>query len=108
MSAEARARLQALREQVAYHDRRYHAEDEPEISDAEYDALKRELEALEAAHPDAAGADSPSQRVGARPVAKFAPVRHALPMLSPMRRWGTSCAASPRGWARKHRVSPPK
>ena len=82
MSAEARARLQALREQVAYHDRRYHAEDEPEISDAEYDALKRELEALEAAHPDAAGADSPSQRVGARPVAKFAPVRHALPMLS--------------------------
>ncbi|HWL61630.1 MAG TPA: NAD-dependent DNA ligase LigA [Steroidobacteraceae bacterium] len=82
MDAEARARLQALREQVAYHDRRYHAEDQPEISDAEYDALKRELEALEAAHPDAAGADSPSQRVGARPVAKFAPVRHALPMLS--------------------------
>ncbi|MDQ2641244.1 MAG: NAD-dependent DNA ligase LigA [Pseudomonadota bacterium] len=82
MSAEARARLQALREQVAYHDRRYHAEDEPEISDAEYDALKRELETLEAAHPDAAATDSPSQRVGARPVAKFAPVRHALPMLS--------------------------
>ena len=82
MDPEARARLAALREQVAYHDRRYHAEDAPEISDAEYDALKRELLELEAAHPEAASSDSPAQRVGAKPAAKFAPVRHALPMLS--------------------------
>ena len=74
MPSETRARLQTLRELVAHHDRRYHAEDAPEISDAEYDALKRELESLEAAHPELATADSPALRVGAAPAAKFAPV----------------------------------
>jgi DNA ligase (NAD+) len=79
---KARERLRELRGLVARHDRRYHAEDRPEITDAEYDALKRELEALEAAHPELADADSPTQRVGAKPAAGFAEVRHALPMLS--------------------------
>jgi DNA ligase (NAD+) len=82
VAADARGRLKALRELVAHHDRRYHAEDDPEISDAEYDALKRELEALEAANPALATPDSPAQRVGARPAGRFAEVRHAVPMLS--------------------------
>ena len=82
MPARARERLLALREQIARHDRLYHTEDAPEISDAEYDALKRELESLEARHPELAAADSPTRRVGARPAAGFASVQHAVPMLS--------------------------
>ena len=82
MATEPRERLRQLRQRIAHHDRRYHGEDRPEIPDAEYDALKRELEALEAAHPELADPDSPAQRVGARPAAGFAEVRHALPMLS--------------------------
>src|SRR5688572_7282490 len=82
MSATPRERVEALRDLIAHHDRRYHAEDAPEIPDAEYDALRRELEALEAQHPELAAADSPTQSVGARPSAAFQPVRHALPMLS--------------------------
>jgi DNA ligase (NAD+) len=81
-AADPRQRLRALRELVGRHDRRYHAEDNPEITDAEYDALKRELEALEAAHPELAEAGSPTRRVGARPAAGFAQVSHAIPMLS--------------------------
>jgi DNA ligase (NAD+) len=81
-AADTRQRLQALRELVARHDRRYHAEDNPQITDAEYDALKRELEALEAAHPEFAAAESPTRRVGAKPAAGFAQVAHAIPMLS--------------------------
>lgn len=61
---------------------RYYVLDDPSIPDAEYDKLLRELETLEAAHPELASADSPTRRVGARPSSGFAAVRHAIPMLS--------------------------
>jgi DNA ligase (NAD+) len=74
--------MQDLREQVRYHNRRYHVEDTPEISDAEYDALYNELEALEGEHPELVTPDSPTQRVGGEPVEGFEEVRHSVPMLS--------------------------
>ncbi|HEY0296036.1 MAG TPA: NAD-dependent DNA ligase LigA, partial [Bordetella sp.] len=64
------------------HNVRYYVHDEPSISDADYDALMRELQALEAAHPELLTPDSPTQRVGAAPLAEFGSVRHAVPMLS--------------------------
>jgi DNA ligase (NAD+) len=79
---DVRGRIEALREQVRYHNRRYHVEDAPEISDAEYDALYAELEALEAEHPELVTPDSPTQRVGGEPVEGFESVRHSVPMLS--------------------------
>ncbi|MEO8314735.1 MAG: NAD-dependent DNA ligase LigA [Pseudomonadota bacterium] len=82
MSDTARRRVQQLREQIEYHNRLYHSLDQPEITDAEFDALMRELQALESAHPELAGSDSPTRRVGASPSGKFAEVRHAVPMLS--------------------------
>ncbi len=69
--------------QIRHHDRKYHQEDAPEISDAAYDALRRELEALEDAHPELRETpDSPSRSVGAAPAQGFVKVRHAVPMLS--------------------------
>jgi DNA ligase (NAD+) len=81
-SVDVRGRIEDLREQVRYHNRRYHIEDAPEISDAEYDALYAELEALEAEHPELVTPDSPTQRVGGEPLEGFEEVRHAVPMLS--------------------------
>ena len=81
-SVDVRDRIEDLREQVRYHNRRYHIEDAPEISDAEYDALYAELEALEAEHPELVTPDSPTQRVGGEPLEGFEEVRHAVPMLS--------------------------
>jgi DNA ligase (NAD+) len=78
----AKQRAQQLRQQIEYHNRLYHALDEPEIADADFDGLMRELQALEAAHPALATPDSPTRRVGASPSGKFAEVRHAVPMLS--------------------------
>ena len=75
-------RLKALREQIEFHNHRYHQLDAPLIADAEYDALMSELLALEAAHPEWVTPDSPSQRVGAPPVKAFGDVRHTVPMLS--------------------------
>jgi DNA ligase (NAD+) len=75
-------RIEDLREQVRYHNRRYHVQDAPEISDAEYDALYNELEALEGEHPELVTPDSPTQRVGGEPVEGFKEVRHSVPMLS--------------------------
>ncbi|MBU6198581.1 MAG: NAD-dependent DNA ligase LigA [Xanthomonadaceae bacterium] len=75
-------RAAALRAQLDEANYRYHVLDEPNIPDAEYDARMRELEAIEAAHPDLRTPDSPTQRVGAAPSREFAEVRHALPMLS--------------------------
>ena len=80
--AALRERVRSLREQLHHHAHRYHVLDEPEIPDAEYDRLFRELQALEEAHPELASADSPTQRVGGKPLAQFASVRHAVPMLS--------------------------
>ncbi len=76
------ARAAELRAALRYHDHRYHVLDAPEISDAQYDALKRELSALEEAHPELVTPDSPTRRVGAAPSAQFAPVTHREPMFS--------------------------
>ncbi len=79
---DVRGRIEDLREQVRYHNRRYHVEDAPEISDAEYDGLYRELETLEGEHPELITPDSPTQRVGGEPIEGFEEVRHSVPMLS--------------------------
>ena len=82
MSESSADRARLLREQLNYHNYRYYVLDNPEIPDAEYDRLYRELEALEAAHPELVAADSPTRRVGGRPLEGFAPVAHRVPMLS--------------------------
>jgi DNA ligase (NAD+) len=76
------ARAAEVREQVEYHLDRYHRLDSPEISDSEYDKLFRELQELEAAHPELATPDSPTQRVGAPPIDAFKQHRHVVRMLS--------------------------
>ncbi|MDR0577552.1 MAG: NAD-dependent DNA ligase LigA [Candidatus Accumulibacter sp.] len=80
MNAEERART--LRAEIARHDHRYYVLDDPSVPDAEYDRLFRELQALEAEHPELATPDSPTRRVGGRALDTFRPVRHAVPMLS--------------------------
>jgi DNA ligase (NAD+) len=80
--ASVRSRADALRSELARHDRLYYVEARPEIGDADYDALYRELEAIEAAHPELRTPDSPTQRVGGEPQTAFAPVRHDPPMMS--------------------------
>jgi DNA ligase (NAD+) len=82
VSASPAARIAQLREQIDQHNYRYHVLDEPAITDSAYDALLRELQALEAEHPQLITPESPTQRVGAQPSAGFAEVRHAVPMLS--------------------------
>ncbi len=76
------ARIDELRRLIRYHNDRYYREDAPEISDAEYDALFRELQDLEKAHPDLSDPDSPTRRVGAEPVEAFGAVVRSVPMLS--------------------------
>jgi DNA ligase (NAD+) len=75
-------RVRSLREEVRYHDWQYYVLDDPEIPDAEYDRLMRELRQLEAAHPELISPDSPTQRVGGAPLEAFAEVEHLVPMLS--------------------------
>lgn len=84
MNADApiAARIAALRRQIEQAGRAYHERDELLIPDAEYDQLLRELEALEAAHPQLDAADSPTHQVGGRPSSRFPEVVHAMPMLS--------------------------
>ena len=83
MASEALARkVDRLRREIERHLRLYHVEDNPEISDAEYDQLFHELVRLEADNPDLQSPDSPTQRVGAKPAEGFAEVRHRVPMLS--------------------------
>ena len=77
-----RERARELRAEIEKHNRQYYVLDAPLISDAEYDVLFRELQALEAEHPELLSADSPTQRVGGRALDAFAPVRHVVPMLS--------------------------
>lgn len=81
-SASAADRVAALREELHRHAHSYYVLDEPTVPDAEYDRLFQELQALEARHPELASPDSPTQRVGGKPLAQFASVRHAVPMLS--------------------------
>ncbi|HEY0104175.1 MAG TPA: NAD-dependent DNA ligase LigA [Brevundimonas sp.] len=80
--AQAREELDRLTAELARHDALYHAQDAPEISDAEYDALKRRALEIEDAYPDLTSASSPSQVVGASGSNQFAPARHGAPMLS--------------------------
>jgi DNA ligase (NAD+) len=79
---DAEQRLQELREQVRYHSYRYYSLDDPVISDDAYDALYRELQELEAAHPELVTPDSPTQRVGGEIREEFVAVEHPQPMLS--------------------------
>ncbi len=78
----AQVQVAALREILHAHAHRYYVLDEPSVPDAEYDRLFAQLQALEASHPELLTADSPTQRVGGRALEAFAPVRHAMPMLS--------------------------
>ncbi len=83
MSEESvRLRIEKLREEIRYHNYRYHVQDSPVISDAEYDRLMRELQDLEESHPELKTPDSPTQRVGGAPVEGFVRVPHPRPILS--------------------------
>src|SRR5512140_709717 len=74
--------VEQLRDELRRHEHLYYVLDQPEITDAEYDALMRRLKALEAEHPEFATSDSPTQRVGGRPREGFVKVPHSAPMLS--------------------------
>src|SRR5215475_9502414 len=74
--------IEPLRDKIRHHEYRYYVLDNPEISDAEYDAMMRELKSLEAQHPELVTPDSPTQRVGGKPREGFVKVAHSSPMLS--------------------------
>jgi DNA ligase (NAD+) len=95
------ARAGELRRLLSYHARRYYVEDDPEIGDDEYDALYNELRDLEAAHPELATPDSPTQRVGGAPVERLEKVRHLQPMLSLA---NVRSAAELRAWVARMRA----
>jgi DNA ligase (NAD+) len=80
--AQAKVELMRLALEIEGHDKHYYQDDAPKISDADYDALRRRVNAIEAKFPDLVTSDSPSQKVGAQPSGRFAKVRHAVPMLS--------------------------
>src|ERR1700724_2957025 len=80
--AQAKVELKRLALEIESHDKHYYQEDAPKISDAEYDALRKRFNALEARFPEFVTSDSPSQKIGAQPSGRFAKVRHAVPMLS--------------------------
>ena len=80
--ADKRDHLESLRRSIQYHSYRYHTLGDPEISDAEYDALMHELKRIETEHPELVTPESPTQRVGAAPLAGFTKVRHPIPMTS--------------------------
>src|ERR1700694_6303064 len=80
--AQAKVELKRLTLEIESHDKRYYQEDAPKISDAEYDALRKRFNAIEARFPEFVTGSSPSQKIGAQPSGRFANVRHAVPMLS--------------------------
>ena len=82
VKASPQARAIELRKLIEHHNYRYHALDDPEVSDAQFDRLMNELKAIEADHPDLVTPDSPTQRVGSTPVSELAEVVHTTPMLS--------------------------
>ncbi|MEF9978805.1 MAG: NAD-dependent DNA ligase LigA, partial [Thermomonas sp.] len=82
MPIDPTTRIAELRRLIEDANRRYHELDAPDITDAQYDALVRELDALERAHPELANAESPTRKVGSAPSGRFAQVEHAVPMLS--------------------------
>ena len=75
-------RVEELRREIEAHNYRYYVLDQPTVTDAEFDALFRELQALEAANPELVTPESPTQRPGGQVATTFAPVRHRVPMLS--------------------------
>jgi DNA ligase (NAD+) len=79
---EVQRRLEELREQIRYHSRKYYTEDDPEISDYEYDQLYRQLETLEGEYPDLVTEDSPTRKIGGAVYNTFAPVVHQVPLES--------------------------
>jgi DNA ligase (NAD+) len=82
MSVSIEKRIESLRDEIRYHNYRYHTLDDIEIPDAEYDRLMRELQHLESEHPELITQDSPTQRVGAEPSDTLKTIKHRLPMLS--------------------------
>ena len=82
VNAATRKKVESLRDRIRHHNYRYHVLDDPEIPDAEYDRLVRDLKSLEDEFPELITPESPTQRVGAEPVASFGTVKHRLPMLS--------------------------
>jgi len=82
VAATGSKKIESLREQIRHHNFRYHALDDPEIPDVEYDRLMRELQSLEQENPELVTPDSPTQRVGDAPISAFGTVQHQLPMLS--------------------------
>ena len=81
-AAQAKAELKKVASELAAHDQRYYQDDAPTVSDADYDALRKRLNAIEARFPDLVTKESPSQKVGAAPSGRFAKVQHSVPMLS--------------------------
>ncbi|MDR1708249.1 MAG: NAD-dependent DNA ligase LigA [Candidatus Accumulibacter sp.] len=96
-------RVLALRREIEAHDRAYYELDAPTVSDAEYDALFRELQALELERPELAAPDSPTKRVGGKPLSQFAEVHHEVPMLSIQTETDTTAAGAQRFDARVRR-----
>ena len=82
MSKDIKAQINKLREELNYHNYRYYVLDDPDVPDAEYDQLFRQLLSLEEAHPELITPESPTQRVGAKPLTAFNEVKHDIPMLS--------------------------
>ena len=78
----AEARIATLRREIEHHEKKYYIDDDPQISDAEFDGLMKELQALESEFPELVTPESPTQRVGGKPVEGFPTVRHARPMMS--------------------------
>jgi len=81
-STAIREELESLRKQIRYHNYRYHVLDDPEVPDAEYDRLMRQLQGIEEKNPELITPDSPTQRVGDEPVSAFGTIEHRIPMLS--------------------------
>jgi len=82
MTLTIKEKIEQLRATIRYHDRKYYVENNPEITDYEYDQLVKELQQLEKSHPDLITPDSPTQRVGGEPLTQFPTVEHKIPMLS--------------------------
>ncbi len=81
-STAIREKLESLRDQIRQHNYRYHVLDDPEVPDAEYDRLMRQLQQVEEKHPELITSDSPTQRVGDEPISAFGTIEHRIPMLS--------------------------
>src|SRR6266700_8165597 len=82
MTKDPASEIENLRDRLRHHEYQYYVLDQPEITDADYDALMRQLKALEDAHPDLITPDSPTHRVGGKPREGFVKVAHSSPMLS--------------------------